>query len=98
MALVVRVSVPVGMLGGGFPPSTVERGIALGADLVAVDAGSTDSGRRYEVRPNTVRVFRLPDLRAIKIWFPRPSAQGSAHDRDMHSGQQYVPLLDIEIA
>jgi len=53
---------------------------------------------RYDVLPSAVKVFRLPDLRAIKISFPRPSAQGGAHDRDMHAGQQYVPLLDIEIA
>lgn len=43
----VRVLVPTGMLGGGFPPATVERGIALGADVIAVDGGSTDSGPHY---------------------------------------------------
>ena len=32
---VVRVLVPVGMLGGGFPPETVDRGIAMGADIIA---------------------------------------------------------------
>ena len=53
---------------------------------------------RYDVAPGEMKIFRLPDLRAIKISFPRPSAQGGAHDRDMHGGQQYVPLLDIEIA
>ena len=53
---------------------------------------------RYDVAPGEVKIFRLPDLHAIKISFPRPSAQGGAHDRDMHGGQQYVPLLDIEIA
>jgi Domain of unknown function (DUF4387) len=52
---------------------------------------------RYDVSPNTVKVFRLPDLHAIKISFPRPSAQGGTHDHDMHSGQQYVPLLDVNI-
>jgi hypothetical protein len=35
------------MLGGGFPPETVTRGIELGADAIAVDAGSTDSGPFY---------------------------------------------------
>ena len=35
------------MLGGGFPPDTVDRGIALGADVIAVDGGSTDSGPYY---------------------------------------------------
>lgn len=44
---VTRVLVPVGMLGGGFPPATVERGIAMGADVIAVDGGSTDSGPYY---------------------------------------------------
>jgi hypothetical protein len=53
---------------------------------------------RYAVSPKAVKVFRLPDLHAIKISFPRPSAQGGAHDRDMHAGQQYVPLLDVDIA
>ncbi|MEV6302851.1 acyclic terpene utilization AtuA family protein [Actinoplanes sp. NPDC051861] len=43
----VRVMVPTGMLGGGFPPSTVDRGLALGADVIAVDGGSTDSGPYY---------------------------------------------------
>ncbi|GAA5026206.1 DUF1446 domain-containing protein [Microbacterium fluvii] len=43
----VRVFVPIGMLGGGFPEEIVERGMALGADVIAVDGGSTDSGPHY---------------------------------------------------
>lgn len=43
----VRVLVPVGMLGGGFPAETVTRGIELGADVIAIDGGSTDSGPHY---------------------------------------------------
>ncbi|MFD2416566.1 acyclic terpene utilization AtuA family protein [Amycolatopsis pigmentata] len=43
----IRIIFPVGMLGAGFPPDTVSRGIALGADAIAVDAGSTDSGPYY---------------------------------------------------
>ncbi len=46
---------------------------------------------RYDVSRSTVTVFRLPGLHAIKISFPRPSPKGGTHDRDMHSGQQYVP-------
>jgi hypothetical protein len=42
-----RVLVPTGMLGGGFPAETIARGIALGADVIAVDGGSTDSGPHY---------------------------------------------------
>jgi len=43
----VRVLVPTGMLGGGFTPETVRRGLDLGADVIAVDGGSTDSGPYY---------------------------------------------------
>lgn len=42
-----RVLVPTGMLGGGFDPETVNRGIELGANVIAVDGGSTDSGPHY---------------------------------------------------
>src|SRR5947209_15963196 len=35
------------MLGAGFRPETIDRGISLGADVIAVDGGSTDSGPHY---------------------------------------------------
>jgi Domain of unknown function (DUF4387) len=54
-------------------------------------------GRLYGVDPALVRVFHLPDLRAIKISLPRPGTQGGLHDRDIHAGQQYVPLLGLPI-
>jgi hypothetical protein len=43
----VGILVPTGMLGGGFSPATITRGISLGADVIAVDGGSTDSGPYY---------------------------------------------------
>ncbi|MCR3754005.1 DUF1446 domain-containing protein [Lentzea californiensis] len=43
----VRVLSPTGMLGAGFAQSTVDRGLELGADVISVDAGSTDSGPHY---------------------------------------------------
>ncbi len=43
----VGILVPSGMLGAGFSPDTVTRGISLGADVIAVDGGSTDSGPYY---------------------------------------------------
>lgn len=39
--------VPTGMLGAGFTAESIDRGIALGADAIAVDGGSTDSGPAY---------------------------------------------------
>jgi hypothetical protein len=43
----VGILVPTGMLGGGFSPDTITRGLSLGADVIAVDGGSTDSGPHY---------------------------------------------------
>ena len=43
----VGILVPSGMLGAGFRPGTITRGISLGADVIAVDGGSTDSGPYY---------------------------------------------------
>jgi hypothetical protein len=52
-------------------------------------------GRLYNVDPDTVRIFRVPTVSAIKISFPRPASQGSLHDHDMHGGQQEVPLAGL---
>src|ERR1700704_31487 len=49
----------------------------------------------YHVPPEGVRIFRLPELRAIKISFPRPVPQGSFTDRDIHAGQQHIPLAQL---
>jgi hypothetical protein len=51
----------------------------------------------YGVDASHVMIFELADLHAIKISFPRPVVQGSLYDRDMHGGQQYVPLLSLPI-
>lgn len=55
-------------------------------------------GDIYDVAHESVRIFRIPDLHAIKISVPRPAVQGSLRDRDMHAGQQFVPLLDLPVA
>ena len=44
-------------------------------------------------------VKRIPveTLAMIKISYPRAAPQGGMVERDMHSGQQYVRLLDVEL-
>lgn len=54
-------------------------------------------GRAYGVDPVSVRIFRLPDIRVVKISFPRPVAQGGVDDRDVHAGQQHVPLARLPL-
>jgi hypothetical protein len=42
---------------------------------------------------------RIPvdSLLMLKLSYPRPHPQGWMHERDMHSGQQYVRLLDLAL-
>ena len=51
----------------------------------------------YRVPPASVQIFRIPDLRVVKVSFPRPITQGSLHDRDMHAGQHHVPLASTVV-
>jgi hypothetical protein len=55
------------MLGGGIPAGTVERGIERGADIIAIDGGSTDSGPHYlgTATAKTARGAVARDLHAV---------------------------------
>ncbi len=66
------------MLGGGFPAHTVARGIALGADVIAVDGGSTDSGPYYlgTGTPKTTDEAVEHDLARAAHWQPRREHPG----------------------
>jgi hypothetical protein len=44
-----------------------------------------------------VRFFRCDNALAFKFSIPRPLTQGEPGDGDMHGGQQFVPLMDVEI-
>ena len=54
--------------------------------------------RLYRVDATNVQIFRLPDIRVVKISFPRPTVQGGAHDRDMHAGQQHIPIANLIVS
>ena len=51
----------------------------------------------YQVPLEDVKFFVVPAALAFKASIPRPRFQGDLLDRDGHGGQQYAPLLDIEI-
>jgi hypothetical protein len=61
---------------------------ALGAELFA---------RLYGVDAGAVKRFPVDSLQVIKISYPRVSPQGGMVERDMHCGQQYARLLDVEV-
>jgi hypothetical protein len=45
----------------------------------------------------SVRFFECPNARAFKFSIPRPIFQGELGDGDMHGGQQFIPLMSLEI-
>ena len=51
----------------------------------------------YAVDPADVQLFRIPALNVVKVSFPRRVAQGSLRDRDVHAGQQHVPLASLPL-
>ena len=54
--------------------------------------------RLYRLAPSDVRFFVVPAALAFKATIPRPRFQSDLDDSDNHGGQQYAPLIDIEIA
>ena len=66
----------------------VKRSGALSREAVAA---------RYGLPPEQVKFFYCDNALAIKASIPRPWIQGDLYDPDGHGGQQYAPLMDIEI-
>jgi hypothetical protein len=51
----------------------------------------------YQCPTQTVRFFTCDNARGFKFSIPRPAAQGDLGDPDLHGGQQYAPLMAVEI-
>jgi hypothetical protein len=54
-------------------------------------------GELYRVDPALVKRFELPEIKAMKFSMPRAVVAGSFEDRDLHAGQQHVPLALLAI-
>ena len=52
---------------------------------------------RYNLPAEKVKFFYCDNALAVKASIPRPAVQGDLYDADGHGGQQYAPLMDIEI-
>lgn len=63
------------------------------ADVLTVDAVAT----RYRLEPGQVRIFWFEPALAAKISIPRLVPGGAPGDTDVAGGQQFVPLLGIEL-
>lgn len=49
-----------------------------------------------DIRDIVIEYFRAAN--SIKISIPRPTISGSLEDSDVFGGQQYGPLVDLDIA
>ena len=51
----------------------------------------------YRQRQEDVLFFYCHNALGIKFSNPRPAVSGDLEDSDVYGGQQYAPLLDIEV-
>jgi len=51
----------------------------------------------YACSPDVVTLVHQDSALAVKISIPRPVVQGSRQDTDSYAGQQYVPLLHVDL-
>jgi hypothetical protein len=90
------------MLGGGFTPETVQRGLELGADVITVDGGSTDSGPYY-LGTGTAKTAAAAVTRDLRILLRAaahahiPLIIGSCGTGGTDSGVDWVAALTRDI-
>ena len=51
----------------------------------------------YNTPPEDVHLVNYDAAYAIKFTIPRPTFQGEIEDSDLMGGQQYGPLVDLEV-
>lgn len=63
----------------------------------AAELSSAAIGARFGVAPDLIKRFPVTSLAVLKISYPRAKPQGGETEHDMHGGQQYVGLLDVDV-
>jgi len=51
----------------------------------------------YNTNPALIKKFNVDNLLVIKFSYPRPVPSGYRYENDMHSGQQYIRLAEMEV-
>jgi Acyclic terpene utilisation family protein AtuA len=98
----VRILTPSGMLGAGWDEATIERGLALGIDVITIDGGSTDSGPYYlgSSTPKTTAEAVARDLRSLLRAAARadvPLIVGSCGTSGTDAGVDWVAGIAAEV-
>ena len=53
--------------------------------------------KTYQLTPEVVTIINYDAASAIKITIPRPTISGDTDDSDVYGGQQYGPLVELEV-
>ncbi|MBI2296844.1 MAG: DUF4387 domain-containing protein [Betaproteobacteria bacterium] len=53
--------------------------------------------KTYRLSPDAVSVIHYDAASAIKVTIPRPVISGDVDDTDVFGGQQYGPLVDLDV-
>ena len=53
--------------------------------------------KTYRLTPEVVSIINYDPAIAIKITIPRPTISGDTNDSDVYGGQQYGPLVTLEV-
>ena len=59
--------------------------------------GGETLSRLFGADPALVKHFAVPSLNVVKISYARATPQGGEVERDMHCGQQFARLLDVQL-
>ncbi len=76
------------MFGDASTYERVRNAKVITADMIA---------RLYNVKHSAVQITNVDPALAIKVSIPRPVPSGDLADSDVFAGQQYGPLVDLEI-
>ena len=99
----IRILAPTGVLGAGFRPESLARGVAMKPHVIACDAGSTDSGPAYlgSGQPKLSREAVSRDLRLLleaRDALSVPLIIGSCGTSGRDAGVDWVAGMAREIA
>lgn len=72
-----------------------EASFAAYADCTALNCAGLAGA--FGVDEAVAKRFAIPSLNVVKFSYPRVYPQGGALERDMHGGQQFVDILDLEV-
>jgi hypothetical protein len=64
---------------------------------ISVGLSSDRVATAFGIEPAALRRFDIDDLAVVKLSLPRPTVQGTVHDRDMHGAGWAVLVAELPL-